>query len=135
MEQWKPIVIKVHNTIYDYTGIYEVSNIDGKVRNVKTGRILKQPLNSFGYPVVRLSKDGKARLFKVHRLVATAFVPNPDNLPEVNHKDEDKTNNSVDNLEWSTHQYNSAYSKKGKPRSEETKQKQREAWRKKRESL
>jgi hypothetical protein len=59
-----------------------------------------------------LCKDGKPQKFYVHRLVAEAFIPNPDNLPEVNHKDEDPTNNSVDNLEWCSHIYNNTYGTK-----------------------
>jgi hypothetical protein len=51
---------------------------------------------------VSLSKDGKAKPFRVHRLVAVAFIPNPDNLPIINHKDENKLNNNADNLEWCT---------------------------------
>lgn len=63
------------------------------------------------YLAVTLTKDGKSVSYSVHRLVAKAFIPNPDNLPEVNHKDRDTTNNCVDNLEWCTHQYNIEYSK------------------------
>jgi hypothetical protein len=62
-----------------------------------------------GYRNVRLHRDGKERTLYVHRLVAQAFIPNPDNLPEVNHKDEDTTNNRVDNLEWCSSKYNSNY--------------------------
>lgn len=56
-----------------------------------------------------LFKDGKRHYLRVHRLVAKTFIPNPDNLPEVNHKDEDKTNNSTDNLEWCTSHDNKVY--------------------------
>ena len=56
-----------------------------------------------------LCKNGKPKTFQIHRLVAQAFIPNPQNLPCVNHKDEDKTNNTVDNLEWCTHEYNDNY--------------------------
>ena len=62
-----------------------------------------------GYRNVKLYRDGKERTLYVHRLVAQAFIPNPDNLPEVNHKDEDTTNNRVDNLEWCSSKYNSNY--------------------------
>ena len=63
------------------------------------------------YPAVTLSKNGKSIAYSLHRLVATAFIPNPDNLPEVNHIDENTMNCSVDNLEWCDHQYNVDYSK------------------------
>lgn len=87
---------------------YEVSNT-GQVRNVKTGRILKQQIERNGYCRVCLCKNGFRKLFLVHRLVAYAFIPNPNNLPEVNHKDECKTNNRLDNLEWCTGKYNVNY--------------------------
>ena len=63
------------------------------------------------YEAVALTKDGKTVGHSVHRLVAKAFIPNPDDLPEVNHKDKDTTNNCVENLEWCTRQYNIEYSK------------------------
>ena len=62
-----------------------------------------------GYLQVKLWKDGKDKKYMINRLVAQAFLPNPDNLPEVNHKDEDKTNNKVENLEWCTRAYNLTY--------------------------
>ena len=62
-----------------------------------------------GYRYVTLRKDGKQYSLKVHRLVAETFIPNPDNLPEVNHKNEDKSDNSVENLEWCSTQYNHEY--------------------------
>lgn len=71
-------------------------------------RIKSQSLHS-GYYSTNIIKDGKERLYQVHRLVAETFIPNPNNLPCVNHKDEDKTNNHVENLEWCTYQYNLRY--------------------------
>ena len=101
-EQWKAVV--------GYEGIYEVSNY-GKVRNVKTGRILKLGKSKNGYLRVGLHKNGKQKYFLVHRLVAIAFIPNPDNKETVNHIDEDKTNNHVCNLEWMTQKENTRHSK------------------------
>lgn len=93
----------------DYEGHYQVSNF-GRVKSIKFGkeRILKQHIRG-GYYSVGLSKNGIVKTYLVHRLVAEAFLDNPDNLPYVNHKDECKTNNNVDNLEWCTHEYNINY--------------------------
>lgn len=101
MEQWKQIVVD------DVTYDYEVSSY-GNVRNVETGRILKQCDNK-GYLRVGLCKNKKQKTFSVHRLVAIMFIPNPNNLPQVNHKDENKHNNHVDNLEWMTQENNLKY--------------------------
>ena len=87
---------------------YEVTTT-GEVINTKTGRVLKSGKNTCGYLHVVLCKNGKTKIKRIHRLVAEAFIPNPDNLPCVNHKDENKTNNCVDNLEWCTHEYNINY--------------------------
>lgn len=83
-----------------------MSNL-GRVKN-KHGRILKPEIRT-GYYSVNLMKDKKRHKFRIHRLVAQAFIPNPDNLPMVNHKDEDKLNNRVENLEWCDNTYNSQY--------------------------
>lgn len=85
---------------------------DGRVFSNKRGPLKerKQHLNYRGYPIIRLCKDGVNKNYKVHRLVAETYIPNPDNLPCVNHKDEDKSNNHVDNLEWCDHAYNMEYS-------------------------
>lgn len=83
---------------------------DRKRKFVK-GVILKQWENGRGYLYVTVGLNGKFVHLRVQRVVATCFIPNPDNLPEVNHKDNDRTNNSVDNLEWCTSQYNQDYKK------------------------
>ena len=94
---------------------YQVSNL-GRVKSYaqdKSGKILTLSADHKGYKVVSLYNDnGYRKTIKVHRLVAMAFLPNPNNLPEVNHKDEDKTNNCVDNLEWCTCEYNILYGTK-----------------------
>ena len=87
---------------------YYVSDL-GHVKN-KYGRILKPEIRT-GYYSVDLMKNGKRYKFRIHRLVAEAFIPNPDNLPQVNHKDEDKLNNEASNLEWCDNTYNTHYSK------------------------
>ena len=79
----------------------------GKVKNRKTGRFLNPTKNHDGYRVVGLIQDKKLKHFRVHRLVAKLYLPNPLNLPQVNHKDFDKSNNHVDNLEWCTGKENS----------------------------
>ena len=112
-------------------GLYQVSNLGG-VRsldrpkknydiNIGTfteimikGKNLKQRITPFGYKTVLLSKNAKRKWHFVHRLMAEAFIPNPDNLLFVNHKDEDKLNNSLDNLEWCTAKYNSNYGTRNK---------------------
>ena len=102
---------EIWKDIKDYEGLYQVSNI-GNVKSLArvvshkiTGhrtipeRILKPNSDGAGYLYVSLSKDGKKRNPKIHRLVAEAFIPNLENLPQVNHIDEDKSNNRVTNLE------------------------------------
>lgn len=80
---------------------YTISD-KGDVINIKTNKQLKPYTRKDGYVVVSLSKGGKKYKCYLHRLVAETFIPNPDNLPQVNHIDEDKTNNCVSNLEWIT---------------------------------
>ncbi len=87
---------------------YEVSTT-GRVRNPRTGKIVNPRKDKYGYLVVGLYKDGVRKFCKVHRLVAQAFLPNPDGLPIVNHKDENKENNRVDNLEWCNDKYSINY--------------------------
>lgn len=89
---------------------YDISEC-GVVTNTVTGKELHGQCNLKGYRQVLLCQYGASQIFSVHRLVAQAFIPNPDNLPQVNHKDRDKLNNSVDNLEWCTCQQNNEHSK------------------------
>lgn len=93
------------NNIQDYEGLYAITE-DGQIWGYKRKRFLKPGSDKDGYLQVSLSKNGKTKTFKVHRLVAQAFIPNPNNLPQVNHKDENKQNNCVDNLEWCDAKYN-----------------------------
>ena len=153
-EVWKDVV--------GYEGLYQVSN-EGRVKKLAhtiydTGKggtkrvrhypakILKLILNAQGYYTVGLSINKKGKTHLVSRLVAQAFIPNPDNLPCVNHKDENSQNNYVDNLEWCTRAYNNQYGTirerhrqmmlgTKRPHSEKTKQKISRAiteWHKKR---
>lgn len=95
-----------------YEGLYLVSNF-GLVYSVRRGKILK-PDNARGYLQVTLQKNGAKERRKVHRLVAELFVQNPNNFSYVNHKDENKENNSADNLEWCTVAYNNTFGERTK---------------------
>lgn len=108
-EVWKPVP--------NYEGLYEISNL-GKIRSLyyithntfyNRIRVMKPQNNGTGYLKVQLYKNGKKEAYLIHRLVASVFIPNPENLPQVNHKDENKLNNNVENLEWCTHLYNHHY--------------------------
>lgn len=103
----RPVVRK---PVVGYEGLYFVSN-DGEVTNAD-GLVMKQYIkkgHGTCYKSVSLYKDGTYKTKYVHRLVAEAFIPNQNNLPIINHKDEDGTNNRVENLEWCTHRYNVNY--------------------------
>ena len=102
MVEWKDIE--------GYNSTYQVSNL-GNVRSLKFGKskLLVLGLRGSGYLNVVLCKNGKRITHSVHRLVAEAFLPNPNNLPQVNNKDETKQNNCVDNLEWCDAKYNINY--------------------------
>ena len=122
---------EIWRDIKGYEGLYQVSNL-GRVRSVthdivdslgrrstKDGKILSLRKSSqTGYPTINLLKDGDTTSCNVHRLVAEAFIPNPNNLPCVNHKDESRDNNCVDNLEWCSYQYNNTYGTAQKRRTE-----------------
>lgn len=112
-EVWKDVI--------GYEGLYQVSNFGrakmlGRMKRLWNGGktyINPKMLSQYvvrGYKKVKLRDiNGKAKMVSVHRLVAMAFIPNPTDLPQVNHKDENKQNNCVENLEWCTQKYNSNY--------------------------
>lgn len=94
--------------IKNYEGLYAITE-EGKVWSYKSNKFLKPREIANGYLGVTLYKDGVGKQYRLHRLVAEAFIPNPDNLPIINHKNEIKTDCNVNNLEWCSHQYNSNY--------------------------
>ena len=105
MEEWKDIE--------GYEGLYQISS-EGRVKSLNynhTGKdkILNGSKNKYGYLKVCLYKEGKKKTHTIHRLVTIAFIPNPNNFPEINHIDEDKTNNRVENLEYCDRKYNINY--------------------------
>ena len=104
---------EIWKDILGYEGLYQVSNF-GRVKSIKFGkeRLLRPQLIKNGYLCINLYKNNKCKRYLIHRLVAEHFLDNPNNLSEVNHKSEDKTDNSVSNLEWCTHEYNSSYGTK-----------------------
>lgn len=110
---------EVWKDIKGYEGMYQISNC-GRIKSLE--RIIQRRTNAItvhekflqlgdnkGYKTVALANHGKIRYYQVHRLVAQAFIPNPDNLPCVNHKNEIPSDNRVNNLEWCTKSYNNAY--------------------------
>ena len=113
-EIWKPIP--------GYEGLYEVSNL-GRVKSLGKNLYninentysfhayshIMKPSTNKGYLQVNLSKNGVLKCIKVHRLVAMAYIPNPNNYPQVNHKNEIRNDNRVENLEWCNNKYNSNY--------------------------
>lgn len=141
------VVEVVRKPVVGYEGYYEVDqfgrvfsldrviSVDDNGRKYDkplSGKQMKQSMHDKGYKTVSLTRDGKTKMRFVHRLVAEAFIPNPGNLPMVNHKDEDKTNNFIENLEWCTNEYNLTYGTarqrqakkiRGRPLSEEHKAK------------
>ena len=124
--QTEDVVEVVRKAVKGYEGYYEVDQF-GRVYSVDRiipvndngrnyskqlqAKQMKQSVNTNGYKIVSLTKDGKTKNLYVHRLVAEAFIQNEDKLPMVNHKDEDKTNNFVENLEWCNASYNRTYGK------------------------
>lgn len=108
---------EIWKDIKGYEGLYQVSNL-GRVKRIlfinricikEKEKMLKPRQNKFGYLLVSLSKNGKIKQITIHRLVAETFLNNPNNYSDINHKDENKQNNNVDNLEFCTHKYNTNY--------------------------
>ena len=104
---------EVWKDIEGYEGLYQISNL-GNVKSMNyRGQGYEKNLtpkkNNYGRLWVELRKDGEKKQFLIHRLVGFAFIPNPDNLPQINHMDENPQNNCVDNLEWCTGLYNVRY--------------------------
>lgn len=116
-ELWKDI--KGYENLYRISNFGRIISLDrilrkkdrwGNVINYKLkGKEIKSSLNNKGYSIIRLYKNKKSKTFLLHRLVAEAFIPNPKGLLEINHKDENKDNNCVDNLEWCTRKQNNNY--------------------------
>lgn len=101
-EEWKEINF--------LNGKYEVSNF-GRIRNTKRKTSRSTPISKRGYPVFSASVGGRIKLINVHKCVAEAFIPNPEDKPCINHKDGNKQNNHVDNLEWCTYSENNSHAR------------------------
>ena len=111
---------EIWKDIKGYEGYYQISSL-GRVKSLNRTKkhsynsiaLLKEkylkPQSANGYKFVRLCKGNNVKMKIVHRLVAEAFIPNPNNYKEINHKDENKSNNNISNLEWCTHKYNINY--------------------------
>ena len=102
---------KTIKDIKGYEGLYAITP-EGEVWSYKRKKFLTPIDNGDGYLIVALYKDRQRKWYSLHRLVADAYIPNPDNLPQVNHKDENKTNNCLQNLEWCDAKYNINYGTK-----------------------
>lgn len=125
---------EIWKDIKGYESLYQVSNL-GRVKSLarkvikknyvsfKKERILKQQTDRYGYKKVILQRNYQIKTFSIHRLVAEAFLENPYNLPQINHKDENKENNCVLNLEYCDSKYNNNYGTRNKRVSETMKKK------------
>lgn len=100
-EVWKDVV--------GYEGLYKVNNLGKVIKLGKNIRFMTPCKDRCGYLFIRLTKNGKRKTKMLHDVIGEAFIPNPNNLPEINHKDENKLNNNLDNLEWCNRQYNNNY--------------------------
>ena len=96
---------EIFRDIKGFEGLYQISNF-GNVKSLKRNIILKPSSNGKGYLHIILYKNRKSKVSRIHRLVAQAFIPNPENKPQVNHIDGNKRNNNVNNLEWVTNSEN-----------------------------
>lgn len=94
--------------IKNYEGLYGITSC-GRVWSYRRQKFLKPRVDKYGYLTVCLSNQGQKKFAKIHRLVAEAYIPNPEEKPQVNHKDENKANNSINNLEWATGKENLTY--------------------------
>lgn len=114
--------LEIWKDVKDYEGLYQVSNL-GNVKSLdrivetknrknylRKGKVQKKSVNSFGYETVGFTVDNKTKIYRVHRLVALSFIENPENKPQINHIDGNKTNNNVNNLEWCTSSENQIHS-------------------------
>lgn len=93
-----------------------VVETDGRIFSKKTNKYLKPGINSNGYLSVELFNNGESKRLLIHRIVAKAYIPNPNSFPQINHKDENRSNNDVSNLEWCTPKYNMNYGEGAKTR-------------------
>lgn len=114
-EIWKPV--KEYENLYMISNLGKVRSLDRITRNgrgdfIKKGKMLTNIINNMGYEYVMLKGENESKKFYIHRLVAQAFIPNPNNKKEVNHIDCNPLNNRVDNLEWVSHKENMAYMSK-----------------------
>lgn len=124
---------EIWKDIKEYQGKYQVSNL-GKIRTlikwdlnkrkyIATIKNIKLRKDKDGYILVDLHKNNKTKTFKVHRLVAEAFISNPNNYPQINHKNEIKNDNRVENLEWCSNEYNARYGTKNQRAAKKNKKK------------